>query len=83
MKTVYPDENNVVLNETVLKERKPGKNIESKSNEFTTKLNSRHNINIKVLVFVTPPSIYQNPVVIFGFLCRFLEALGNCTSPQS
>ena len=35
-KTVYPDENNVVLNEKVLKERKPCINRESNTLEIKT-----------------------------------------------
>ena len=58
MKTVYPDENNVVLNENSV-EGKPCINKESKSNEITIKLYSCHSINMKFLVVVTPPSIYQ------------------------
>ena len=63
MKTVYPDENNVVLNENSV-ERKPCINRESKSNELTIKLYSCHDIDMKFLVVVTPPSIYQ--VIIFS-----------------
>ena len=59
MKTVYPDENNVVLNENSV-ERKPCINREIKSNELTIQLYSCHNINMKLLVVVTPTSIYQN-----------------------
>ena len=40
-------------------ERKPCINRESKSNEFTIKLYSCQDINMKFLVVVTPPSIYQ------------------------
>ena len=58
MKTVYPDENNVVLNENRV-ERKPFTNKESKSNELTIKLYSCHDINMRFLVVVTPPSIYH------------------------
>ena len=58
MKTVYPDENNVVLNENSV-ERKPCIIRESKSDEIINKLYSCHNINMKFLVVVTPPSIYQ------------------------
>ena len=60
MKTVYPDENNVVLNENTV-ERKTCINRESKSNELKIKLYSCHDINMKFLVVVTPPSIYQYP----------------------
>ena len=59
MKTVYPDENNVVLYENSV-ERKPCINRESKSLEITIKLYSFNDINIKFLVVLTPPSIYQN-----------------------
>ena len=58
MKTVYPDENNVVLDENSV-ERKPCIHRESKSDELTIKLYSCHNINMKFLVVVTPPSIYH------------------------
>ena len=58
MKAVYPDENNVVLNEKSV-ERKPCINRESKSDELTITLYSCHDINMKLLVVVTPPSIYQ------------------------
>ena len=58
MKTVYPDENNVVLNEKSV-ERKPCMNRESKTNDITIKLYSCHDINTKFLVVVTPPSIYH------------------------
>ena len=51
-------ENNVVLNENIV-EIKPCINRESKSDELTIKLYSCHNINMKFLVVVTPPSIYQ------------------------
>ena len=51
-------ENNVVMNENSV-DRKPCINRESKSNELTIKLYSCHNINMKFLVVVTPPSIYQ------------------------
>ena len=57
MKNVYPDEKNVVLNENSV-ERKQCINRESKSNDLTIKLNSCHDINMKFLLVVTPPSIY-------------------------
>ena len=44
---------------TVLKEIKPCKNRESKSNEITIYLYSCHYINIKILAVVTPLSIYH------------------------
>ena len=44
---------------TVLKERKPCINRESKSDELTILLYSCHDINMKFLAIVTPPSIYQ------------------------
>ena len=50
---------NVVLNENSV-ERKPCINRESKSNELTIKLYSCHDINMKLLVVVTTPSIYHN-----------------------
>ena len=59
MKNVYQDENNVVLDEKSV-EWKPYINRESKSLEFTIKLYSCHNINMKFLVVVTLPSIYQH-----------------------
>ena len=59
MITVYPDENNVVLNENGV-ERKPFINRESKSDELRIQLYSCHNINMKFLVVVTPPSIYHD-----------------------
>ena len=58
MKTVYQDENNVVLYENNV-EWKPFINRESKSLDLTTKLYSCHDINMKFLVVVTPPSIYH------------------------
>ena len=58
MKTVNLDENKVVLNENSV-ERKPCINRESKSDELTIKLYSYHDINMKFLVVVTPPSIYH------------------------
>ena len=58
MKTVYQDENNVVIYENSV-ERKPCINIECKSLELTIWLYSCHDINMKVLVVVTPPSIYH------------------------
>ena len=58
MKTFYQDENNVVLDEKSV-EWKPCINRESKSDELTIKLYSCHDINMKFLVVVTPPSIYH------------------------
>ena len=58
MKTVYLDENNVVLDDNIV-ERKPCINRVSKSLDLTIKLYSCHNINMKFLVVVTPPSIYH------------------------
>ena len=58
MKTVYQDENNVVLDENSA-EKNPCINRESKSLELTIQLYSCHDINMKFLVVVTPPSIYQ------------------------
>ena len=58
MKTVYQDENNVVLNENSV-EIKPCINRESNSDMLTIQLYSCHNINMKFLEVVTPPSIYQ------------------------
>ena len=57
-KTVYPDENNVVLNENSVG-KKTCINRESKSDELTIKLYNCHNNNMKFLVVVTPPSIYH------------------------
>ena len=59
MKTVYLDENNVVLNENSV-EIKPSMNRESKSDELTIKLCSCHDINIKFLVVVKTLSIYHS-----------------------
>ena len=58
MKTVYLDENNVVLNKKSV-EKNPCINRESKSYELTIKVYSYHDINMKSLVVVTPPSIYH------------------------
>ena len=58
MKTVYQDENNVVIDEKIV-ELKPCINRESKSNELTIKLYSCHDINMKFLVVVTPPYIHH------------------------
>ena len=57
MKTVYQDEKNVVLDENSV-EWKPCINRESNILELTIKLYSCHDSNMKVLVVVTPPSIY-------------------------
>ena len=65
MKTVYPDKNNVVIDKNSV-ERKPCINRESKSLELTIQLYSCHNINMKFLVVVTPPSIYKFDV---GDIC--------------
>ena len=62
MKTVYPDENNVVLNENSA-EIKACIDRGSKSYEITIKLYSCHDINMKFLVVVTPPYIYHLPLV--------------------
>ena len=66
MKTVYPDEKNVVLNENSV-ERKPCINREIQSNEITIKLYSCHDINMKFLAVVTPPSIYQYGVGSYNY----------------
>ena len=58
MKTVYPDENNFVLDENSV-ERKPCINREIKSDEIPIQLYSCHDINMKFLVVATPPSIYH------------------------
>ena len=58
MKTVYQDENNVVLDENSV-EWKPCINRESKSLDLTIYLYGCHDINMKLLVVVTPPYIYQ------------------------
>ena len=58
MKTFYQDENNVVLDVKSV-ERKPCINRESKSLDLTIKLYICHDINMKFLVVVTTPSIYQ------------------------
>ena len=49
MKTVYPDENNVIINVNRV-ERKPCINGESKSDELTIKLYSCHDINTHLLL---------------------------------
>ena len=59
MKTVYPYENNVLLDENIV-ERNPCINRESKSLEITIQLYSCHDINMKFLVVVTPPYIYHS-----------------------
>ena len=58
MKTVYQDENNIVLDKNIF-ELKPCMNRESKSLELKIGLYRCHNINLKFLVVVTPPSIYH------------------------
>ena len=58
MKTVYQDENNLVLDENSV-ELKPCINRESKSLELTIKLYSCPDINMKFLVVVTPLYIYH------------------------
>ena len=68
MKTVYPDENNVVIDGNSV-ERKPCINRESKSLDLTIKLYSCHDINMKFLVVVKPPSIYQKPFANFQLCC--------------
>ena len=51
-------ENIVVMNENSVYS-KPCINRESKSDELTIKLYSCHDINMKLLLVVTPPSIYH------------------------
>ena len=58
MRTVYPDENNVVLNENSF-EGKPCINRESKILELTIQLYSCYDINMKLQAVVKPPSIYH------------------------
>ena len=58
MKTVYPDKNNVVLNEKSV-EGKPCINRESKRDELTVYLYSCHNINMKFLGVLAPPYNYH------------------------
>ena len=58
MKTVYQDENNVVLDENSV-EWKPFINRESNILELTIKLYSCHDININFLVVLILPSIYH------------------------
>ena len=58
MKIVYPDENYVVLDENIV-ERKPCINRESMSLEPTIKLYSFNDINMKFLEVVTETSIYH------------------------
>ena len=60
MKTIYQYENNVVLDENSV-EWKPWIKREMKSLELTIKLYSCHDINMKFLVVVSTPSIYQEP----------------------
>ena len=60
MRTVYQYENNGVLYENSV-ERKPCINRESKIDELTIYLYSCNDINMKLLVVVTPPSIFQLP----------------------
>ena len=59
MKSVYPDENNVVLNENSI-EGKPCINRESESDGITIQLYSFNNININISAVVTPPYIYHS-----------------------
>ena len=59
-KTVYQDENSIVLDDNSV-EWKPCINRESKSLELTIKLYSCHDINMKLLVVVTQPSIDHTP----------------------
>ena len=59
MKTVYPDGNNVVLDENSV-ERKTCINRESRGLELGIELYTCHNINMNFLVVVTPPTIYQH-----------------------
>ena len=70
MKIVYPDENNVVLNENSV-ERKPCINRESKSDDITIKLYSYHDINMMFLVDVATPSIYQSAFTFGIIINRF------------
>ena len=58
MKTIYPDENNFVIYDNSV-EIKTCINRESKSFELKIKLYSCHYINMKFLVVVTSPYIYQ------------------------
>ena len=67
LKLSIRDENNVFLNENSV-EVKPCINRESKSDEVTIQLYSCHNINMKILAVLTPPSIYQF-VVCYGMYC--------------
>ena len=71
MKTVYQDEKNVVLVENSV-ELKPCINRESKSLELTIKLYNCHDINMKFLVVVSPPSIYQTALVESGSEVSYL-----------
>ena len=68
MKTVYQDENNVVLDENSV-ERKLCINRESKSLELTIWLYSCHDLNMKFLVVVTPHQsiiavLHENPFIM-------------------
>ena len=80
MKTVYPDENNVVLNENSV-ERKPCINRESKCDELTIKLYSCHDINMKFLSVVSPPSIYKLPACPVWNGCLFPTCNGSEGQP--
>ena len=83
MKTVYPDENNVVLNENSV-EIKPCINRESKSDELAIKLYIFHDVNMNFLVVVTPPSIYQDlSMSHFKLELVFKETLCLCILSQS
>ena len=70
MKNVYQDENNVHLDENSV-EWKPCINRESKSLELTIKWYSCHDINMKFLVIVKPPSIYQYHTCFFTLIIFF------------
>ena len=75
MKTVYQDKNSVVIDENSV-EIKPCINKESKSLELTINLYSCHNININLLVVVTPPSIYH------GWSTQKMFCEERCTGKQ-
>ena len=61
MRTVYPYENNIVLDENSV-ERRPCINREIKSLELTIYLYCFHDININFLLVVTPLSIDQKDI---------------------
>ena len=88
MKTVYPDENNVVLNENSVEE-KPCINREIKIDELTIQLYSCYDVNMNFLAVVTPPPIYQvqfptsEQLELFFRCCRVLGLVSHNTLKTS